>query len=85
MATKKSSSKKSSSSPTPKVVVDKDSSVQVRQIQNGYIVSESGTTGKGRNMNYYNKEYYSKTNPLKGIITGPESSKGVGMKFGGRK
>ena len=66
---------------TPKVVVDKDSSVSVRQIQNGFIVSESGTTGKGRNQQYYNKEYYSKTNPLK--LSGGNGN--GGMKFGGNK
>lgn len=76
---KKSSSNNSS---TPKVVVDKDSSVQVRQIMNGFIVSESGTTGKGRNQQYYNKEYFSKTNPLKmGGVGAPTG----GMKFGGKK
>lgn len=80
MAAKKSSTKNTVA--TPKVVVDKDSSVQVRQIQNGFIVSESGTTGKGRNQQYYNKEFYSKTNPLK-ISTGGNGN-GGGMKFGKR-
>lgn len=80
MATK--SNLKNSSSTTPKVVVDKDSSVQVRQIMNGFIVSESGTTGKGRNQQYYNKEFFSKTNPLK-ISTG-NSSPSPKMKFGSK-
>lgn len=61
-ATTKTASKTKSS--IPKVEVDKDSSVQVRKIENGFIVSESGSTGKGRNMNYYNKEYFSSTNPI---------------------
>lgn len=64
-----------------KVEVDKDSSVSVRQIENGFLVNESGTTGKGRNKQWYNKEFYSKTNPLK-ISTG---GNGGGVKFGGRK
>lgn len=81
MATKKSSKAPS----TPKVVVDKDSSVSVRQIENGFLVSESGQTGKGRNQKWYNKEFYSKTNPLKGIIGGGNGSSGTGgggIKFG---
>ena len=82
MANKKTQSSKS---PTPKVVVDKDSSVQVRKIQNGFIVSESGTTGKGRNQQYYNKEYFTKTNPLKNITGGGNGSSGGGMmKFGNK-
>lgn len=48
----------------PKVEVDSNSSVSVRKIENGFIVNESGTTGKGRNQNYYNKEYFSPTNPI---------------------
>lgn len=83
MATKKSSSKSSlKSSPAIKVGVDKDSSVSVRQIENGFIVSESGYTGKGRNQKYYSKDFYSKTNPLN--ISGGGST-GGGIKFGGRK
>lgn len=58
----------------PKVQVDADSSVTVRKIQNGFIVAESGTTGKGRNTQYYNKEYYSPTNPV--------ASVGKGIKIG---
>lgn len=47
------------------VTVDKDSSIHVRQIENGYVVSESGTTGKGKNQQYYSREYFSKSNPVK--------------------
>ncbi len=36
--------------------------MEVRAISNGYIVSRSGVDGKG---NYYSKEMYSKTNPVK--------------------
>ena len=60
--TTKTASKTKSS--IPKVEVDNNSSVQVRKIENGFIVSESGSTGKGRNQNYYNKEYFSSTNPI---------------------
>lgn len=69
--------KKGSSSKTatktisaPKVEVDANSSVNVRKIQNGFIVSESGSTGKGRNQQYYNKEYYSPNNPLSTVSKG---------------
>lgn len=67
MAAKKRSTMSSAGKPI-RVQVDKDSSVSVRQIENGFLISESGTMGKGRNKQYYSKEYYSKTNPLK--ITG---------------
>lgn len=60
----------------PRVTVDSDSSVQVRKIKNGFIVSESGTRGKGRNQQYYNDEYFSKTNPINKV--------GGSMKFGKR-
>ena len=89
MATRKSTPKKSSprkSSSNIKVEVDKDSSVSVRQIENGFLVSESGQTGKGRNQKWYNKEFYSKTNPLKNVLSGGGgSTSGGNMKFGGRK
>jgi hypothetical protein len=77
----KKSNSKAAAPTTPKVVVDKDSSVQVRQIMNGFIVSESGTTGKGRNQQYYNKEFFSKTNPLK--MSG-QNGNAPKMKFGGK-
>lgn len=86
MATKsKSKSTTKSSNGVGKVNahVDKDSSVSVRQIQNGFVVSESGTIGKGRNQQYYSKEWYSKTNPVK--IGGLSNGSGGAMKFGGKK
>lgn len=69
---KSKTTKTTKSTPTkrgvpPKVEVDSNSSVQVRKIENGFIVSESGTIGKGRNQNYYNKEYFSPGNPIQGI------------------
>lgn len=79
MAKKSSSSSKSS---VPKVMVDRDSSVSVRQIENGFIVSESGTRGKGRNKEYYDKQWYSKTNPVN-IGGGGQNSVGR-TKFGKR-
>ena len=83
MATKKSNAVKMAQ---PKISVDKDSSVGIRQIENGFVVSESGYTGKGRSQKYYNKEYFSKTNPLKGVMSGGSASGNTsGMKFGGKK
>lgn len=76
-ATKKAPAKKSAAKKTTKSVsketpalgsmVDSNSSVSVRQIENGFIVSESGYTGKGRNQQYYNKDYFSPTNPVAGV------------------
>lgn len=65
---KKAPAKKSAvSSEKPiRVSVDNNSSVNVREIENGFIVSESGYTGKGKNQQWYNKDYYSKSNPLGG-------------------
>lgn len=76
---------KKTSSPI-KVSVDSNSSVNVRKIENGFIVRESGYTGKGRNQQYYDKEYFSKTNPLK--IAGGNGGSGTGngnMSFGGKR
>lgn len=77
---KKSSRSGKSSSPKISAHVDKDSSVSVRQIENGFIVAESGTKGKGRNTQYYSKEYFSKANPVK--IN--SSSSGPKMRFGSK-
>lgn len=64
------------------VTVDKDSSLSVRQIENGFLVNESGTRGKGKNKEWYNKEYYSPTNPVQ--INGPSAARS-GVKFGNKK
>lgn len=91
MATKQSSKKSSSPKTSGKinVGVDKDSSVSMRQIENGFLVSESGYTGKGKNQKWYNKEYFVKNNPLKGLTgmgSGNQNSGNGGkMKFGGNK
>lgn len=71
-----SASKQKATTSIPKLEVDKNSSVRVRQIQNGFIVEENGTTGKGRNQTWYTKEYFSPTNPVAGVV-----SKGPG-RFG---
>lgn len=76
----KSKSAKKSSSPkstTGALEVNKNTSASVRQIENGFIVCESGTTGKGRNQNYWSKEYFSANNPLSGVKSQ--------MRFGGKK
>lgn len=64
-STPKKTSKKSSKSLSS--MVDKDSSTSIRKIENGFIVSESGMKGKGKNKQWYNKEYFSQQNPLEGI------------------
>jgi len=65
-AAKKSTASKSKSiSPVPNITLTKNENLSIRPIENGFIVSESGYTGKGRNQQYFNKEYFSKTNPIK--------------------
>lgn len=64
------------------VVVDKDSEMGIRKIENGYIIRESGTIGKGRNKDYYSKEYYSKTNPVKSGVAAGSAGK---TRFGGKR
>lgn len=64
----KSSPKKSTrSSSVEKLDVDKNTSASIRKIENGYIVSESGTTGKGKNQQWFNREYFSATNPVANV------------------
>lgn len=41
-----------------------DKSVSIRKINNGFIVSESGYTGKGDKRKYFTKETFTKTNPV---------------------
>lgn len=62
--TKKSSTKSSS---VEKLDVDKNTSANIRKIENGYVVSESGYTGKGKNQQYFNREYFSATNPVANV------------------
>lgn len=83
MANKKTSSKSSTTkSSIPKLEVDANSNIAIRQIKNGFIVSESGQRGKGKNQQWYSEDYYAKTRKEVGEIV----SKGVGgVKFGGKK
>lgn len=64
---KKKAVAKSKSTPALESMVDKDSSLSVRRIENGFLVSENGYTGKGKNQQWYNKEYFSPTNPVAGV------------------
>lgn len=47
--------------------VNKNTSASIRKIENGYLISESGYTGKGRTQQYFSREYFSKTNPVAGV------------------
>lgn len=77
MATKKSSSTKSSSSKKSKsssprtspgtLDVSKDMSCDIRQINNGFIVRESGYVGKGKNQQWKTNEYFTPKNPISGV------------------
>lgn len=66
-STSGSKSATKSSKPIPPLEVDNNSSINISKIQNGYLISESGYTGKGRNQQYYNKQYFSATNPVAGV------------------
>lgn len=67
-AEKPKASRKSNKTSIPlSSMVDKNSSATVRQIENGFLVSESGYTGKGKNQKWVNKEYFSQTNPLESV------------------
>ena len=76
MATSKKGSSKSKSTSGTKLEVNKNTSASIRQIENGFIVSESITKGKGRNQSWEQKEYFSATNPL--------ATAKASMKFGGK-
>ena len=60
-SSKKGSSPKTTNSP---LKVNDTTTASIRKIENGYIVSESGYTGKGRNQQWWNKEYFSTNNPI---------------------
>lgn len=60
------SSAKSNTATGPLSVTETISS-SVRKIENGFIVSENGYVGKGKNQQWINKEYFSATNPLAGV------------------
>lgn len=69
--TTKSTTKKSTSSGLSKtmkelpITLDKNDNVSIRSIENGFIVSESGHKGKGKNQQWFNKEYFTASNPIK--------------------
>lgn len=60
----KTNSKPMSAGKTETIDVNKQTSANIRQIENGFLISESGYTGKGKNQQYFNREYFSKTNPV---------------------
>lgn len=62
---KKSATKSTAISAIPNISLDKNENLSIRPIENGYIVSESGYKGKGKNQQWFNKEYFSATNPIK--------------------
>lgn len=62
--------------------VDKTTSVSIRQIENGFLVNESGYTGNGRNPRYFDRTWYSKTNPVKNVTT---QAPNTNIRFGGKK
>jgi len=61
---------KKSTSLSPK----ENMSTSVRKIENGFLVSQSGTTGSGRNQKWVEKQFFSPTDPLKGI-TAPKGKR----------
>jgi hypothetical protein len=67
----KKSSGKSMQPESVSMSMSNDKSMNIRKIENGYIVRESGYTGRGKNKNYFEKERFSPTNPVS-----------VNMKFG---
>lgn len=74
---KTTSGSKTTKRSIPPLEVDNNSSINVSRIENGFLVSESGYTGKGKNQQYYSKQYYSPTNPVANLAGK--------MKFGGKK
>lgn len=65
VAKKSAPTKKSGTGPSAgPLSVNASTSANIRKIENGFLVTESGTTGKGRNQTYWDKSYYSPTNPL---------------------
>jgi hypothetical protein len=75
MAAKKSSgtSKAAKSLQAPKVRINIEKgnqNINIREIENGYVTSESGYKGKGKSQQYYTKEVFSASNPLKTLSFG---------------
>ncbi len=51
--------------------------VNVKKIENGYLSTHSGMTGRGKNQKYTEKHYFHQNNPI--------SQPKPGMRFGTRK
>lgn len=66
-ATSKSSSKETTTGRTMGVEVNKSTSTSISRIENGFLISETGYVGKGKNQHYVEKRYFSPTNPVAGI------------------
>lgn len=63
-SSRKSSVSKSKSIAELPVKLDSNDNVSIRQIENGYLVCQSGYKGKGKNQQWFNKEYFTATNPI---------------------
>lgn len=50
-----------------KLGVDKNTSASIRKIENGFLVTENWTKGKGRNQQWGSREYFSATNPVANV------------------
>lgn len=83
--TSKKKKKSSGGITSARVEVDGNSSVTARKIENGFIVRESSTMGKGRNQQWVEKEYFSPENPIQvKIPTRASMSGGKKPSFSGK-
>lgn len=51
----------------PSLTSKDNMSTSVKKIENGFLVSQSGMTGTGKNSKWVEKQFYSATDPLKNI------------------
>ncbi|ALN97274.1 hypothetical protein BOX09_gp28 [Flavobacterium phage Fpv1] len=69
--------------PKGAVIVSKTENISVKEIENGFILRKSYDIkyqiGDDNNYEYFNKEWYSKENPLK--ITMPKEEKSLADKL----
>lgn len=56
---------------TQSIPVGDNLNLNVRKIENGYLVSQSGYSGKGKKQKYVSKDTYYATNPLEAIPAPP--------------
>lgn len=61
---KKTTSGKSMQPESVSMSMGKDMSMNVRKIDNGYIIRKSGYQGKGKNQKYVENEHFSPINPV---------------------